>query len=44
MFQGDDSREFWMRAEDRNRDTAKKYHSLGMADYAAFEAFKRYHF
>ena len=44
MFQGDDSREFWMRAEDRNRETAKKYHSLGMADYAAFEAFKRYHF
>jgi glucosamine-6-phosphate deaminase len=44
MFQGDDAREFWMRAEDRNRETAKKYHSLGMADYAAFEAFKRYHF
>ena len=44
MFQGDDSREFWMRAEDRNKETAKKYHSLGLADYAAFEAFKRYHF
>ena len=44
MFQGDDSREFWMRAEERNRETAKKYNSLGMADYAAFEAFKRYHF
>lgn len=44
MFQGDDSREFWMRVEDRNKETAKKYHSLGMADYAAFEAFKRYHF
>jgi glucosamine-6-phosphate deaminase len=44
MFQGDDSREFWMRAEDRNKETAKKYHNLGMADYAAFEAFKRYHF
>jgi len=44
MFQGDDTREFWMRAEDRNKETAKKYNDLGMADYAAFEAFKRYHF
>ncbi|WKK66980.1 glucosamine-6-phosphate deaminase [Lutimonas zeaxanthinifaciens] len=44
MFQGDDSREFWVRAEDRNKETAKKYNSLGMADYAAFEAFKRYHY
>ncbi|MCA0931220.1 glucosamine-6-phosphate deaminase [Lutimonas saemankumensis] len=44
MFQGDDSREFWVRAEDRNKETAKKYNSLGLADYAAFEAFKRYHY
>jgi len=44
MFQGDDSREFWVRAEDRNRLTAEKYHDLGMANYAAIEAFKRYHF
>lgn len=44
MFQGDDLREFWVRAEDRNRLTAEKYHNLGMADYAAIEAFKRYHF
>ncbi|UKM64523.1 glucosamine-6-phosphate deaminase [Flavobacteriaceae bacterium GSB9] len=44
MFQGDDSREFWVRAEDRNRATAKKYHNLGLADYAAIEAFKRYYF
>mgnify|MGYP005989834637 CR=1 FL=1 len=44
MFQGDDSREFWVRVEDRNRLTAKKYHDLGLADYAAIEAFKRYHF
>ena len=44
MFQGDDAREFWVRAEDRNRETAKKYHNLGMADYAAMEAFKRHHF
>ena len=44
LFQGDDSREFWMRAEDRNKETAKKYNDLGMADYAALEAFRRYHF
>ena len=44
MFQGDDSREFWVRVEDRNRLTAKKYCDLGFADYAAMEAFKRYHF
>tara|TARA_R110002049_G_scaffold90686_2_gene227093 strand:- start:8877 stop:10805 length:1929 start_codon:yes stop_codon:yes gene_type:complete len=44
MFQGDDSREFWVRVEDRNRLTAKKYNDLGLADYEAIEAFKRYHF
>ncbi len=44
MFQGDDSREFWMRVEDRNRLTAQRYNDLGLADYAAIEAFKRYYF
>ena len=44
MFQGDDSREFWVRVEDRNRLTAEKYNNLGLADYAAIEAFKRYHY
>ena len=44
LFQGDDSREFWMRAEDRNRETAEKYNALGLADYAALEAFRRYDF
>lgn len=44
MFQGGDSREFWVRAEDRNRLTAKKYNNLGLADYEAIEAFKRYYF
>lgn len=44
MFQGDDSREFWVRVEDRNRLTAEKYHNLGLADYSAIEAFKRSHF
>ena len=44
MFQGDDHREFWVRAEDRNNATARKYHALGLADYAAMEAFKRHYF
>ena len=44
MFQGDDSREFWMRAEERNKETANHYNALGLADYAAMEAFVRYKF
>ncbi|MBQ4822721.1 glucosamine-6-phosphate deaminase [Aquimarina sp. MMG016] len=44
LFQGDDSREFWVRAEERNQQTAQKYHELGFAEYEAIEAFKRYHF
>ncbi len=44
MFQGDDSREFWVRAEDRNKDTAARYRKLGLSDYAAMEAFKRYYY
>lgn len=44
MFQGNDSREFWMRAEERNKETAEWYNKLGLADYAAMEAFVRYHF
>lgn len=44
MFQGNDSREFWERAEDRNKATAIKYNELGLAEYEAMEAFKRFHF
>ena len=44
MFQGDDLREFWVRVEERNKNTANKFRELGFADYAAMEAFKRYHF
>lgn len=44
MFQGEDIREFWVRAEDRNKETALKYRDLGLAQYAAMEAFRRYHF
>ena len=42
MFQGNDHREFWIRAEERNANTAMEYKTLGLADYAAMEAFKRY--
>jgi glucosamine-6-phosphate deaminase len=44
VFPGDDAREFWVRAEDRTRDTAKKYDRLGLAEYEAMEGFKRYKF
>jgi len=44
VFPGDDKREFWVRAEDRNRETAQCYDRLGMAEYAAMEAFVRYQF
>jgi len=42
MFQGSDSREFWVRAEDRNKNTANTYDDLGLAEYEAMEAFKRF--
>ena len=44
VFQGADSREFWQRAEDRNRATAELYNKLGLAEYAAMEAFVRWRF
>jgi len=44
VFQGTDSREFWQRAEDRNKETAELYDKLGMAHYAAMEAFVRWHY
>jgi len=36
-----DSREFWQRAEDRNRATAAAYDALGLAEYEAIEGFVR---
>jgi len=44
VFPGDDAREFWKRAEDRNRETAKSYDELGLAEYEAMEAFVRWKF
>lgn len=42
LFPGADEREFWQRAEDRNRATAKLYDRLGLAEYEAIEAFVRW--
>ncbi len=44
VFQGEDSREFWQRAEERNRGTAQLYNQLGLAEYEAMEAFVRWRF
>jgi glucosamine-6-phosphate deaminase len=42
MFPGVDEREFWQRAEDRNRATAALYDKLGLAEYEAIEGFVRW--
>ena len=42
MFPGTDAREFWQRAEDRNRATAKIYDKLGLAEYEAIEGFVKW--
>ncbi len=42
LFPGTDAREFWERAQDRNRETARIYNLLGMAEYEAMEAFVRW--
>jgi glucosamine-6-phosphate deaminase len=34
-----DPREFWQRAEDRNRETARLYDRLGLPEYEAIEGF-----
>jgi len=44
VYQGTDSREFWQRAEERNRSTAALYNRLGLAEYEAMEAFVRWKF
>jgi glucosamine-6-phosphate deaminase len=44
LFPGpDDSREFWQRAEDRNRNTAVLYNQIGLPEYFALEGFVRWH-
>lgn len=44
VFPGDDEREFWVRAQERNKKTAENYHKLGLANYEAMEAFVRWKF
>jgi len=44
VFQGSDSREFWQRAEDRNKETAELYDQLGLSHYADMEAFVKWDF
>ena len=38
-FPGEDSREFWQRAEERTQHTARLYDQVGMAEYQAIELF-----
>ena len=42
LFPGPDVREFWQRAEQRNRNTARLFDELGLAEYEAIEAFVRW--
>jgi len=42
LFPGLDAREFWQRAEDRNRATAELYDKLGLAEYEAIEGFVKW--
>lgn len=42
LFPGSDPREFWQRAEDRNRGTADKYNQIGLPEFFALEAFTRW--
>jgi glucosamine-6-phosphate deaminase len=42
LFPGSDPREFWQRAEDRNKGTAAKYNQIGLPEFFALEAFTRW--
>lgn len=42
-FPGADKREFWVRAEDRNRSTANMYDQLGLQEFEGIEAFVRWY-
>jgi len=44
MFPGStDTREFWQRAEERNRHTAQVYDDLGLPEFYALEGFVQWH-
>ena len=42
LFPGSDPREFWQRADDRNKGTADKYNRIGLPEFFAMEAFVRW--
>ncbi len=42
LFLGEERREFWQRSEERARHLAEAYNALGLAEYEAIEAFKRF--
>ena len=42
LFLGDDRREFWQRAEARNKANAEAFNRLGLAEYEAIETFSRW--
>ena len=42
LFPGSDKREFWVRAEDRTKNTAAVYNSLGLPEFYAIEGFVQY--
>jgi len=42
-FPGADKREFWVRAEDRNKATAAMYDKLGLQEFEGLEAFVRWY-
>jgi glucosamine-6-phosphate deaminase len=42
LFPGSDPREFWQRAEDRNKGTADLYNRVGLPEFFAMEAFVRW--
>lgn len=42
LFPGNDPREFWQRAVDRNTNTAHQYNLIGLPEYFAMEAFVRW--
>ncbi|MFN0051179.1 MAG: glucosamine-6-phosphate deaminase [Planctomycetales bacterium] len=42
LFPGSDSREFWVRAEERTKRTAAVYNQMGLPEFYALEAFVRF--
>ncbi len=42
LFPGSDPRQFWQRAEDRNRNTADAYNRIGLPEYYAIEGFVKW--